>query len=114
MSAPLRHAQSQDGTCAAPVVAVCQRYLPTPALRQLARNRQAQPRTAGTGTARASAMEALEDLLLLPAREPRPVVEHLDVAAINAHGHASSARIDDRVLDQGVERALGIRRSAEH
>src|SRR3954467_15500773 len=114
MSAPLRCAQPQHGARATSVIAIGQRDRAAPAFGQLARNREAQPGTGCTRTARGPAMEALEDLLLLARRQARALVEHLDVTAVHADADAAVPRVSDGVLDQRVECPLRVRRRAEH
>src|SRR3954454_9054681 len=99
MSAPLRCAQPQHGTRATSVVvAVGQRDRAAPAFGQLPRDREAQPCAGCTRAASGSAMEALEDLLLLAGGQPRALVEHLDVTAVHADADAAAPRVSDGVL----------------
>src|SRR5829696_6278947 len=94
-------------------VAVLDPRGPTPALHQRAGDRQPEPGAARAAAAGAAAVEALEDLLLLPRREARPLVEHAQAPGRRRDRHGPAvARVGQGVLDQRVERPLQVRARA--
>src|SRR5271166_6498910 len=93
--------------------AVAQRDVSSPRARELTRYRQAQAAARRAAQSGAAAVEALEHRLTVLGREPGAAVANLDPPRRACERHTRSSRgVAQGVLDEHVERAIGIRLDA--
>ena len=103
------HPRDLDDRSQAAALAVGEPHVAAPLAGQLARDRQAEAGPARSALAGAAAAEALEDRLLLAAGEPGAAVEHLEPAGGGGRrSPRAGRRVEQRVLDQGVDRAVQV------